>query len=132
VRERFGLYKTIGWDTDTWSPTQGIGGEELFLEDMTFGEDKYQQIMEGLLADGDADLYVQIFYFTDRIGHLFWRYLDGEASTYDAVAAAKWAPRCSRPTREWTPWWGRPGSWRAPRRCSWSAPTTASPPSAAG
>ena len=93
VRERFGLYKTIGWDTDTWSPTQGIGGEELFLEDMTFGEDKYQQIMEGLLADGDADLYVQIFYFTDRIGHLFWRYLDEKHPLYDAVAAAKWAPK---------------------------------------
>ena len=23
LRERFGLYKTIGWDSDTWSPTQG-------------------------------------------------------------------------------------------------------------
>jgi len=93
VRERFGLYKTIGWDSDTWSPTQGVGGEQLFLEDMTFGEDKYQQIMEGLLADGDADLYVQIFYFTDRIGHLFWRHLDPGHPLYDPVAAAKWAPK---------------------------------------
>ncbi len=93
VAERFGLYKTIGWDTDTWSPTQGIGGEELFLEDMTFGEDKYQQIMEGLLGDGDADLYVQIFYFTDRIGHLFWRYLDPGHPLYDPVAASRWAPK---------------------------------------
>jgi predicted AlkP superfamily phosphohydrolase/phosphomutase len=93
LRERFGLYKTIGWDSDTWSPTQGVGGEELFLEDMTFGEDKYQQIMEGLLADGTADLYVQIFYFTDRIGHLFWRHLDSGHPLYDPVAAARWAPK---------------------------------------
>jgi predicted AlkP superfamily phosphohydrolase/phosphomutase len=49
--------------------------------------------MEQLLADDTADLYVQIFYFTDRIGHLFWRHLDSGHPLHDPVAAAKWAPK---------------------------------------
>jgi predicted AlkP superfamily phosphohydrolase/phosphomutase len=90
--DRFGLYKTIGWPEDTWSLPSGVGDEELFLEDMYSTLDKDQQILEGLLSDRKDDLYVQIFYFTDRIGHLFWRYLDPGHPAYDAAKAAKYAP----------------------------------------
>ena len=76
LKERFGLYKTLGWALDTWSLPSGVGDEHLFLEDMNFTVDKYAEMMRGLLADGDHDLYIQIFYFTDRIGHLFWRHMD--------------------------------------------------------
>ncbi len=92
VADRFGLYKTIGWALDTWSSPSGIGGDRLFLDDMDFTVDQYEQIMTGLLGDGDFDLYVQIFYFTDRIGHLFWRYLDPGHSLYDPAEAERMAP----------------------------------------
>ncbi len=93
LRRRFGLYKTIGWPEDTWSLPSGVGDETLFLEDMEFTSDKYEEILTGLLGDGDVDLYIQIFYFTDRIGHLFWRFLDPGHPLYDPAEAARWAPR---------------------------------------
>jgi predicted AlkP superfamily phosphohydrolase/phosphomutase len=92
LRERFGLYKTIGWPEDTWSLPSGVGDESLFLEDKDFVLKKDEEILTGLLGDGQDDLYVQVFYFTDRIGHLFWRFIDEGHPAYDPVAAAKYAP----------------------------------------
>ncbi|HKQ61096.1 MAG TPA: alkaline phosphatase family protein, partial [Candidatus Polarisedimenticolaceae bacterium] len=90
LRRRFGMFKTLGWPEDTWSLPSGVGDERLFLEDMEFTTAKYEEMMAGLLADGDFDLYVQIFYFTDRIGHLFWRLLDEQHPLYDAQLAARY------------------------------------------
>ncbi len=87
LADRFGLYKTIGWPEDTWSLPSGVGDEALFLEDMYFTVDKDQEILEGLLADKRDDVYIQIFYFTDRIGHLFWRFLDPGHPLYDPAKA---------------------------------------------
>ncbi len=92
LRKRFGLFKTIGWPEDTWSLPSGVGDEELFLEDMNFTRQKEEEILTGLLGDRNDDLYIQIFYFTDRIGHLFWRFLDTSHPAYDPVLAAKYAP----------------------------------------
>lgn len=91
LEDRFGLYKTLGWALDTWSPTSGVGDEGMFLEDMTFTVDKYEEVMAGLLGEGDIDLYVQIFYFTDRIGHLFWRHLDTGHPLHDPAEAERWS-----------------------------------------
>ncbi len=92
LRKRFGLFKTIGWPEDTWSLPSGVGDEELFLEDMNFTRAKDEEILTGLLGDRKDDLYIQVFYFTDRIGHLFWRFLDPDHPVYDPVLAAKYAP----------------------------------------
>ncbi len=92
IADRFGLYKTIGWALDTWSPTSGVGGDTLFLEDMDSTVDKYEEIMVGLMTDDDADLYVQIFYFTDRIGHIFWRHMDPGHPLHNPEEAARMAP----------------------------------------
>ena len=86
--DRFGLFKTMGWALDTWSLPSGVGDEQLFLEDMRFTVDRYEEMMAGLMADGDHDLFVQIFYFTDRIGHMLWNYLDPAHPFYDAQKAA--------------------------------------------
>ncbi|HEX4825479.1 MAG TPA: alkaline phosphatase family protein [Candidatus Polarisedimenticolaceae bacterium] len=92
LRKRFGLFKTIGWPEDTWSLPSGVGDENLFLEDMNFTLAKDEEIMKGLLGDGKDDLYIHIFYFTDRIGHLFWRFLDPGHPAYDPAKAARYAP----------------------------------------
>ena len=92
LRKRFGLYKTIGWPEDTWSLPSGVGDENLFLEDMNFTREKDEEILAGLLGDRADDLYIQIFYFTDRIGHLFWRFLDPQHPAYDPALAARYAP----------------------------------------
>lgn len=92
LRKRFGMYKTLGWAVDTWSLPSGVGDERLFLEDLDFTEDKNEQLMEGLLGDAKDDLYVQIFYFPDRVGHLFWRFIDADHPLFDAASAARWGP----------------------------------------
>ena len=92
IAKRFGLYKTIGWPEDTWSLPSGVGDESLFLEDMYFTLEQDEKILAGLLGDRKDDLYIQIFYFTDRIGHLFWRFLDEGHPQYDAAKAARYAP----------------------------------------
>lgn len=96
VADRFGMYKTIGWAIDTWSPTSGVGGDDLLLEDAEFTVAKYEEIMEGLLGDGDADVFVQIFYFTDRIGHLLWRHVDPGHPLHDPEEARRYAPELLR------------------------------------
>ncbi|PYT07160.1 MAG: hypothetical protein DMF49_08965 [Acidobacteria bacterium] len=88
---QFGLYRTIGWTEDTWSLPSGVGDEQHFLDDLNSSVDKDEQMMEGLLADRSIDLYVQIYSFTDRIGHLFWRFMDPGHPLYDAGKAARYA-----------------------------------------
>jgi predicted AlkP superfamily phosphohydrolase/phosphomutase len=92
IAKRFGLYKTLGWPEDTWSLPSGVGDEELFLEDMNFTVDQDVKILHGLLGDHAHDLYIQIFYFTDRIAHLFWQFLDEGHPLYDPLRAQRYAP----------------------------------------
>ena len=100
LARRFGLFKTLGWPEDTWSLPSGVGDESLFLEDTAFTLAKDEEILTGLLSDGKDDLYVQVFYFTDRIGHLFWRFLDPSHPLYDAEAARRFAPEVLKAYQE--------------------------------
>lgn len=85
-----GLFKTIGWAMDTWSyPTNGLGGIELFLEDMNKTVDGFEKILERNLARDDLDMYIQVFAFTDRAGHLMWYQLDETHPLHEPDTAAK-------------------------------------------
>ncbi len=96
MSEELGPFKTIGWAIDTWSYPSGFGGIELFLEDMNFTVDAYARVMERGLRDADGDMYVQIFYFTDRAGHMLWHELDPGHPLYDPEKA----PRYEQAMRE--------------------------------
>jgi predicted AlkP superfamily phosphohydrolase/phosphomutase len=86
-----GLFKTLGWPIDTWTPTTGLVDENLFLEDMEFTVRKEEEMMDRFLKEGGDRLYIQVYDFTDRIGHLWWRLLDSGHPLYDAVQAARFA-----------------------------------------
>ena len=86
--KRFGYYKTMGWAIDTWTISSGLCDETQFLSDMNETEDAYERMMNSLLKDGDWDLYVQVFEFTDRVAHILWRYMDPQHPMYDAAKAA--------------------------------------------
>lgn len=87
----FGLFKTLGWPIDTWTPSAGLGDDELFLEDMDFTARKQEEMMSRFLKEGKSRLYIQVFDFTDRIAHLWWRMLDSRHPLYDPVEAARFA-----------------------------------------
>ena len=90
LADRLGFFKTIGWAIDTWSLPTGLVDDDFFVEDMNWTVDSEEGLMAELLKDGDTDLFVQVFEFTDRIGHMFWRYMDERHPLYDSVRAAKY------------------------------------------
>ncbi|HEX9638412.1 MAG TPA: alkaline phosphatase family protein [Acidobacteriota bacterium] len=88
---RLGPFKTIGWEEDTWTITTGLVDEAFFEEDINFTVADASRLMESLLQEGDFDLYVQVFSFTDRVGHIIWRLTDPENPTYDPARAERYA-----------------------------------------
>ncbi len=88
---QFGLYKTIGWATDTWSLSEGTIDEEVFMQDVENTVSQYEKMLYGLLDDDDWDVLFFYFEFTDRVQHMMYRYFDPEHPLYDADKAAKFA-----------------------------------------
>ena len=89
VAKQYGLYKTLGWQIDTWAISEGFADEQMFWDDMNFTVEQNRKMFDAFL-DGDKDLMVQCFEFPDRVGHVFWRLMDPQHPAYDSVLAAKW------------------------------------------
>ncbi|HUP44609.1 MAG TPA: alkaline phosphatase family protein [Thermoanaerobaculia bacterium] len=89
LAERHGLYKTIGWQIDTWAISEGFATEQIFWDDMNWTVAQSRKMFSSFL-EGDEDLIVQCFEFPDRVGHVFWRFVDPQHPAYDAALAAKW------------------------------------------
>lgn len=87
--ERFGLFKTIGWMIDTWSIKAGTIDDETFFQDTGFTVDEDVEMLDGLLADDDWDVYIHYFEFTDRVQHVMWRYTDPQHPLWSAEGAAE-------------------------------------------
>lgn len=85
-----GLYKTIGWDIDTWTPAAGVTDEAFLLEDVDYTIERERAMMERELGRGEFELYIQVFYFPDRVSHILWRLFDPEHPRYDAEKAARY------------------------------------------
>ena len=100
LAKRFGLYKTMGWSIDTWSMSEETIDEPTFLDDVTFTVRQYRKMMDGLLAEKDVKLYVQVYEFTDRVAHVMWRFLDPEHPMYDERKAAAFGPSVERNYRQ--------------------------------
>lgn len=90
IHDRIGDYPTLGWGFDTWALDEEVTDEKVFAEDYEFTTGKYEQILEAFLDDPNEQLYTQIFYFTDRVAHMFWRFLDPQNPAYDPTLAGEW------------------------------------------
>ncbi len=89
LARQFGLYKTIGWQIDTWAISEGFANEEMFWDDMNWTVGQNRKMFDAFL-DGDDDLLVQQFEFPDRVGHVFWRLIDPQHPAYNAALVPKW------------------------------------------
>lgn len=76
LSDSVGPFKTIGWAVDTWSYPSGVGGIDLFLEDMNYTVDQSEKILYRSLTEDPPDILVHYFEFTDRAGHMMWHNLD--------------------------------------------------------
>jgi len=89
LARRLGLFKTLGWAIDTWTLPTGLVDDDFFLEDMNSTIDSELAMTIEMLEDPGVDLFVQVFEFTDRIGHMFWRYMDESHPLYSPERAAR-------------------------------------------
>jgi predicted AlkP superfamily phosphohydrolase/phosphomutase len=94
--ERFGLFRTLGWPIDTWSLPSGLTNERHFIEDMESTADKQFEMMRSFLETGSERLYLQVFDFTDRIGHMLWRLHDSGHPLYDEGLAEEYSVEIRR------------------------------------
>ncbi|MCB1051977.1 MAG: alkaline phosphatase family protein [Acidobacteria bacterium] len=83
-------YETIGWAIDTWSISSGLMDEEHFLSDLQQTVDRFEGLMEEFLTQSDSELYIQVFSFTDLVGHVLWRFMDTEHPLYQADKAERY------------------------------------------
>jgi len=89
VAKEEGLYKTIGWQIDTWAISEGFATERIFWDDMEWTVTQTRKMFNAFLQRDD-DLTVQVFEFPDRVGHVFWRLIDPTHPAYDAKLAGQW------------------------------------------
>jgi predicted AlkP superfamily phosphohydrolase/phosphomutase len=76
LSDSVGPFKTIGWAVDTWSYPSGVGGIDLFIEDMNATIDQSEKILYRTLTEDPPDIVAHYFEFTDRAGHMMWHELD--------------------------------------------------------
>ncbi len=88
--DEIGLFKTLGWATDTWGLNEGRLDEKAFLEDLHFAFDKRIEITLSALRKMDSDLVISVMNSTDRVQHMFWRFLDREHPLYSADGERLW------------------------------------------
>jgi len=89
LAKQFGLYKTIGWQIDTWAISEGFASEQMFWDDMTWSVAQDRKMFDAFLK-GDDDLLVQQFEFPDRVAHVFWRLMDPQHPAYDPKLVPQW------------------------------------------
>ncbi len=89
LARQFGLYKTIGWQIDTWAISEGFADEQIFWDDMNWTVAQDRKMFAAQLAS-DNDLIVQQFEFPDRVAHVMWRLTDPRHPAYDPALASKW------------------------------------------
>lgn len=90
LAERYGLFKTIGWEFDTKALQQGDMTEDMFLEDVKRTLAWTQQLTLDEIDAGNFDLLVAATTATDRVSHMFWAYRDPKHPLYTPEMNAKY------------------------------------------
>ncbi len=76
LAKKIGPYSTLGLAEDTWALNEGVVEDGTFLE-QTYGIDRERQAMFFAALDRlRRGSLVCVFDATDRIQHMFWRYLE--------------------------------------------------------
>ena len=95
LARQFGLFKTLGWQIDTWAISEGFATEQMFWDDMNWTVTQDRKMFDSFL-DGDDDLLVHQFEFPDRVGHVFWRLVDPQHPAYNAALVPQWGDALQR------------------------------------
>lgn len=88
----FGPYATLGLAEDTWALNEKVLDDQAFLAQCYANHDDRERMLFDALEKTQQGLCACVFDTTDRVQHMFWRYLD------DDHPAARDVPRDQRPT----------------------------------
>ncbi len=89
LKRETGTFKTAGWAVDTWGVSERVVDEDVFLEDMKNTEEAFRRLLRRFL-EGDEQLLVHYFEFTDRVGHILFRFMDPDHPAYDPERAPRY------------------------------------------
>jgi len=78
-----GPYATLGMAEDTWAVNERVLPEEAFLDQVYTFQKERERMFFDTLKKYKNGLLVEVFEATDRIQHMFWRYLDDSGSPAD-------------------------------------------------
>lgn len=94
--ERLGTYRTLGWAEATWPLNEDRIDEKDFMDDLFRAFDDRANIILHEVESKKFDLVVGVLESTDRVQHMFWRFIDPTHPMYDAAAAAKYGDAIER------------------------------------
>jgi predicted AlkP superfamily phosphohydrolase/phosphomutase len=75
-----GSYATLGMAEDTWALNERILSEEAFIQQVYNTQKEREKVFFDTFKKYKSGLMVQVFEATDRIQHMFWRYLKDSGS----------------------------------------------------
>ncbi len=94
--ERLGVYRTLGWAEATWPLNEDRIDEKAFMDDLFHAFDDRAQIILHEVDSKKFDLVIGVLESTDRVQHMFWRFIDPTHPMYDAAGAAKYGDAIER------------------------------------
>jgi predicted AlkP superfamily phosphohydrolase/phosphomutase len=94
--ERLGTYRTLGWAEATWPLNEDRIDEKAFLDDLFRAFDDRSQVILHEIDSRKFDLVIGVLESTDRVQHMFWRFIDPTHPMYDAAGAAKYGDAIER------------------------------------
>ena len=75
----FGSYATLGMVEDTWALNEGVLTEEGYLQQVYSAQREREKFLFNALKKVKEGAVVAVFEATDRVQHMFWRYIDEES-----------------------------------------------------
>ncbi len=82
LAKQFGSYATLGLAEDTWALNETLIDDDAFLEQCVSIDGEREQQFFDALDKTSRGLCVCVFDGTDRIQHMFWRYLEKDHPAY--------------------------------------------------
>jgi predicted AlkP superfamily phosphohydrolase/phosphomutase len=96
LHERLGTYRTLGWAEATWPLNEDRIDEKAFMDDLFHAFDDRAQVILHEVDSKQFDLVIGVLESTDRVQHMFWRFIDPTHPMYDAAGAAKYGDAIER------------------------------------
>ena len=100
--KRQGPFATLGLAEDTWGLSEQVLGDDHFLQQcLDFDREREAMFFDGL-DKVQRGVCVCVFDGTDRMQHMFWRYLDEDHPARPKEIPAEYRTVIEDPTGAWT------------------------------